>query len=174
MFLQLLGAWTVWHDLTGSARAFGKGVSLKSTWRWLKAAVFGQDITLQIDSAHHTTTAGRVRVIQRRPVSPIAPMDSRVEALEYNLAKVDEGLSAAYREIEEAADRLRQALGEESKKREEAHKQLEERLKDSIVGNYTVLAFGALWVVVGIVLSALAPEIAKTVAGQWVQVWEAM
>lgn len=94
--------------------------------------------------------------------------------MEYNLTKVDEGLSQAFAQIAQSETKLKEQMVEESRKREAAHKELEKSLQDSMVGNYATLAFGAFWVVVGVVISALAPEVAKAVAGHWVVAWKAM
>ncbi len=174
MVLQLLGAVTVWRDLTDSARKFGKGDFLKSTWEWLKGCFFGRNITLQIDSAAHFHAGGSIRMTVRSVLPPNATLEARIQALECNLAEIDKGLGEANKEIRAQTAKLKEQLGEESKKREEAHKELQKDLHDAIVGNYTKLAFGAAWVFVGIVVSAWAPEIAKIVAGQWPQVWAAV
>lgn len=174
MFLQLLGAYTVWHDLTSAAQAFGKGGFLKGTWEWLKAGLFGRTLAVHGSASGSVTFSGSARAKQRRDTPSSAPIESRVEALEFNLSRLDDELSLAFKTIEEGAAKFNQQLREESKKREEAHKELEKSLQDAIAGNYSVLAFGAFWVVIGIVVSALAPEIAKIVAGQWPQVWAAM
>lgn len=171
MILQVIGAWTVWHDLTNSARTFGKGEVLKGTWEWLKAGIFGRTITLQADASSHYLVGGRARLIQRRAITPDAPTEVRLAALEYNLQKIDDDLTSAYTEIDVSAAALKGQIGEESKKREEAHSKLEGRLKDAIVGNYGMLLFGAWWVLIGIVLSSLSPEIARIAAGQWAKVW---
>lgn len=167
MFLQLLGAVTVWLDLTDSARKFGKGGFLKSTWKWLKAGIFGRTITLHVAGSQHTITGGKARIKQRRTIDPRSPIDSRMEALEYNLNKIDEDLTGAYKEIADSASELKEQIKSETANRQEAHKGLQKDLQEAIVGNYTKLAFGAAWVVVGIVISAWAPELAKMVAGQW-------
>jgi len=62
---------------------------------------------------------------------------------------------------------LTDKIEKETTLREVAHNKLQQSLQDAIVGNYAYLVFGAFWVVVGIIISALAPEIAKTMAGQW-------
>lgn len=174
MFLQLLGAYTVWHDLTRSARAFGKGGFLKSTWEWLKKCLGARHIVSACATGSIGIIGGRARVTQRRSPPADVPIDARLEALEFNLARIDDDLSAALREIDENTSKYSTKLSEERQAREAAVRALESRLQDAIVGNFTVLAFGALWVVVGIVISTLAPEIVKVVAGQWTQVWTAM
>ena len=174
MFLQLLGAYTVWHDLTSAAQSFGKEGFLKGTWVWLKAGFFGRSEVIYGSASAKITIRGGIRAKQRRDLHSSAPIESRLEVLEFNLSRIDDELSSAFKTIEEGTAKFNQQLREESKKREEALNGLEKSLKDAITGNYSVLAFGAFWVAVGVVVSAWAPEIAKVVAGQWSQVWAAM
>lgn len=174
MLLQLLGAYTVWHDLTSAARVFGKGGFITSTWEWLKKCLGTQHIAVGCMTGSAACIGGRASCTQRRAAPADAPIEARLEALEFNLARVDDDLSAAIREIDENASMHSTKLSEERQAREAADLALENRLQDTIVGNYAVLAFGALWLVAGIVISTLAPEIVKTVAGQWPQVWKAI
>lgn len=45
MLLQLIGVFTVWFDLTSTARKFGKGGFVRRTLPWLQA-FFGRDVVL--------------------------------------------------------------------------------------------------------------------------------
>lgn len=166
MALQLLGAAIVWLDLTDSARKFGKGGFLKSTWDWIKAGIFGRAISISGSGSGGIAIGGTGRIKQRRNLGPNASLDSRLEALEFNLSRIDTELTSAFQAIEDSAAKLKDQIKEESRKRDEAHKELQKSLREAIVGNYTKLAFGAAWVVVGIIISAWAPEITKIVAGQ--------
>lgn len=175
MTLQLIGAWTVWHDLTESARKFGKTSLLANTLEWAKRLIFGHGHALGGVCAVTADCHANFRGKARKPHPPDgSPLESRIETLEYNLSRVDEELSQAFREITDTESKLKNQINEESKKREEAHKEIQKDLQEAIVGNYATLVFGAFWVAIGIVVSALAPEIAKVVAGQWVVVWRTM
>uniref|UniRef100_Q47HX4 Transmembrane protein n=1 Tax=Dechloromonas aromatica (strain RCB) TaxID=159087 RepID=Q47HX4_DECAR len=168
MVLQLIGAYTVWHDLTESARKFGKTSLLANTIEWAKRLIFGHGHALGGVCATTDNVCFGGRATSRRPQPPDgSPLESRIETLEYNLSKVDEELSQALRQITDTKTKLKEQIKEESKKREEAHKEIQKDLHEAIVGNYATLVFGAFWVAIGILVSALAPEIAKAVAGQW-------
>lgn len=174
MFLQLLGAWFVWYDLTGTAREFGKGGLIGGTWAWLKAAIGTQTISAPLVTSGAVFLGGRVRASARRTPPPESSPEVRLDALEFNLSRIDNDLSDALREIDANAAMHSEGLTAERRAREAANKALDEKLQRSIVGNYSCLLFGALWVAVGIVLSSLSPEIAKAAAGQWSQVWKAL
>jgi len=175
MTLQLIGAWTVWHDLTDSARKFGKTSLLANTIEWAKRLIFGHGHAVGGTFAVTADSCASFQGKARKPQPPDgSPWESRIETLEYNLSKVDEELSQAFRQITDTETKLKDQIKEESKKREEAHKEIQKDLHEAIVGNYATLVFGAFWVAIGIVVSALAPEIAKVVAGQWSVVWRTM
>lgn len=159
MALQLIGAYTVWHDLTASARNFGKNSLLANTLTWAKRLLFGH-VNSGVASFAITFGIGAGgRASSRKPPPPDgSPLESRIEALEYNLSKVDEELSQAFKQITESESKLKNQISEESRKRDEAHKELQNDLQDAIVGNYAVLVFGAFWVVIGILISTLAPD----------------
>jgi hypothetical protein len=63
---------------------------------------------------------------------------------------------------------------EESGKREQAVIDVMRRVESATAGNYSVLLFGAVWLGAGVVLATWAPEIAKIVAGQAMEVWKAI
>lgn len=175
MLLQLIGAYTVWRDLSESARKFGKTSLLSNTIEWLRRLIFGHAHVIGAAGSIQINGSGSARAKSRRAQPPDgSPLESRIETLEYNLSKVDEELSQAFQQISDTENRLKEQIKEESRKRDEAHKELQKDLHEAIVGNYATLVFGAAWVGVGIVVSALAPEIAKVVAGPWAPVWRTM
>lgn len=175
MSLQLIGAYTVWHDLTESARKFGKTSLLANTIAWAKRLIFGHGQAVGAICATTANVCFGGRATSRRPQPPDgSPLESRIETLEYNLSKIDEELSQAFQEITNTESKLKDRINEESRKREEAHKEIQKDLHEAIVGNYATLVFGAFWVAIGIVVSSLAPEIAKVVAGQSLAVWRTM
>lgn len=175
MILQLIGAYTVWHDLSESARKFGKTSLLVNTIKWLRRLIFCHGHAVGVAGSIQLNSCINCRATSRRPQPPVgSPLESRIETLEYNLSKVDEELSQAFKQITDTETKLKDQIKEENKKRDEAHKALQKDLHEAIVGNYAALVFGAFWVAVGVVISAWAPEIAKAVAGHWSAVWRTM
>lgn len=175
MVLQLIGAYTVWRDLSQSARRFGKASLLANTIDWAKRLIRGRGHVVSGSLTAQFNISGSGRGTIRQPTPPAgAPIEARIETLEYNLSKIDEELSSAFHQIAETETKLREQIVEESRKRDSAHKELQNDLHEAIVGNYAALVFGAFWVAIGIIISAWAPEIAKAVAGQVTNVIRAM
>lgn len=72
--------------------------------------------------------------------------------------------------IHEKASDLKSILDKEKEAREQAIRDVRRDLKEAAAGNFAVLAFGAAWLAIGVIVAAFAPEIAKIVAGQWTEV----
>ncbi len=175
MVLQGLGALIVWYDLTDAARHFGRAGFIANTEAWLRRLVSKGGVVVTVSGAAAIGAYGKCRATARRAMPPDgSPLAARVDVLEHNLGKIDDDLAQACRELDQVEARLAARIKAESSQREASHQEIRQRLHDSMVGNYAQLVFGAAWAIVGIVISALAPEIAKTIAGQWSTVRAAM
>jgi hypothetical protein len=173
MMLQLLGVVTVWLDLTGTARKFGKGGLVRRTLAWLREFAEGSKvIALGGVAAVFAGMKGRAKV--RRPIKADAPLPDRVATLETNVELLDKDLDAAYQEIGNRANELDAKIKAESEKHDQAIREVKTSLEDAAVGNFATLAFGAAWLAIGIVLATLASDIVKLAAGQWCEVWQAL
>lgn len=175
MLLQIIGALTVWWDLTESARKFGRPSFLQNTRNWLKRLVFGGAVATGTASlALQITVVGGGAKGRRDTPSGGAPLEDRIATLEHNLNQIDGDLDNAKKRMTDMEVSLQKSIQEEATLRAIAVGQLKQNLHDAVIGNYASLVFGAAWVVVGIIISALAPEIAKTAAGQWSMVFRTL
>jgi len=177
MVLQLVGIATVWLDLTDAARHFGKGGAISflvSTGKWLKAGIFGSNVTLDVHSGRMIVRGGRPRLKVRRTISPESPLPERIAALEALATQIDADLDNAFKEIEERASELKTKISTEAAAREHSINDVKRSLESTTTGNYAPLAFGAFWLAVGVVLATLAPEIALAAAGRGSEVFARM
>jgi hypothetical protein len=94
--------------------------------------------------------------------------------MQYNAAQVDLELTSLRRDAETSRREFDEAIRGEASERAANLHAVHSRLEDLAVGNVSTLLFGAGWLTVGSVISALAPEIARLVAGQWRVVWLAL
>jgi hypothetical protein len=173
MFLQLLGAWTVWRDLTGTARELGAAGILRRNWVWLKAGLGFQTVVALGANLTSTASMSGGRVTVRPTIDRSALLEQRITVLENYVEYVDRDVSAAFHEMAIKDRDLRRKMDEDAKTLHGVISSTEARLRNAMVGSYSVLLFGAFWLFVGIVLSSVAPEIAKIVAGQFKAVWDA-
>lgn len=175
MVLQLVGALTVWRDLTESARSFGRPSFFHNTMEWMKRLAFGNPVATGSACLPIVINVVGSGTTGRRSTPPAgAPIEERVAVLEYNLGQLDGDLARDSQRITTLDIHLQERIQEETTARKIGDSQLKKTLHDAVIGNYASLVFGAVWVAVGIVISALAPEIAKIVAGKWPQVWAAI
>ena len=175
MALQLVGALTVWRDLTESAGSLGRPSFRHNTMAWMKRLAFGRPVVIGSACLPIVINVVGRGTTGRRDTPPSgAPIEERVAVLEYNLGQLEGDVDRESQRITTLDIGLQERIQEETSAREIGDSQLKMTLHDTVIGNYASLVFGAVWVVFGIVISALAPEIAKIVAGQWPQVWAAI
>eukprot|EP01034_Spumella_vulgaris_P046892 gene46892-58488_t len=161
MTLQLLGALTVWVDLTATARAFDKPGIIQSTIRWLRWFVLGQPHVIQGSAGIASASSMGCRIIQRRPIDPHAPADVRLSDLEYNQRAIDEDLSGAFNKINENHNDVISKIKDHERSVSQEISDTRAKISEGLTGNYGVLTFGLFWLGVGIVFASVAPEIAK-------------
>jgi hypothetical protein len=168
--LQLIGIWTVWRDLTSTAHDFGRDSILSSLSAWLRRGWSTPARTASMAGSAIGQSTVRGRAKSRWTVDATQPLEVRVQRLEANVNLIDQSLDAAFADIDRRGDEIESKVGDERIQRETADAALETRLKHTAVGNFSVLAFGAGWLVVGTVLGGLAPEIVRLSNHDWVAV----
>jgi len=166
LMLQMLGVATVWFDLTSTARKFGKHGFVRRTLDWLRA-FFGQKVVIGAAGTAMAIAGMRGRLKQRRPINPDAAIPDRLSTLEENIDFLDKDLDSAYQEIDKRTDELDGRIKAESGKLDQAIRDVKSTLEDATVGNFATLAFGTVWLAIGMVLGTMAPEFAKLVDDEW-------
>jgi hypothetical protein len=159
--LQILGAWTVWHDIVSTAQKFGRPGILRSYHDWFRAGLAGRSTVIHAATGALTASSARATIRVRRQPSGDQLIEQRLAAVEFNLAKVDEHLDSIQQRVDQADNDIKTRVEAEAARRSAALGELQAQMKDTAVGNYGTLLFGVLWLAVGTVLSALAPELAK-------------
>jgi hypothetical protein len=171
LILQLIGAWTVWRDLTSTARQFGKPGILTSTFDWLKAGFAGRKVVLLGGVASLGMGSSSARGKVRTTIDAAAPIEDRVKNLEALARQIDDSVDEAYKEIDRRADKLGEQIKAEAIARSGEVAGLRQMLESAVTANFGHLAFGAFWLAIGAILGTLAPEITKIVAGRGSEVW---
>jgi hypothetical protein len=164
MCLQLIGAYTVWMDMTKTAKDYG----LESkTWEWLKriftpARTVNGAANIVLDGVSCTAT-GSVRTL----ANPNDPVDKRVSLLEKQMTIVRDQLDTVRHDIAIHKNELTTDIRKRAAELQQQLSTLETQLKDALVGNYAVLNLGAFWLVVGIILSSVAVELTNFFHANW-------
>lgn len=170
MFLQLLGAYTVWHDLTGTAREFGANGILVRNWRWLKRGLgIKTYVPVYAEFPIRFAVKGH-RAKTRVTADQSSPVEQRLAALEACFVHMDNDIDEAFALIETKEREHRTALEAATADLKKSLGDSEKRITNALVGNYSMLVFGAFWLFVGIVLASTAPEIARAAAGRWTDI----
>lgn len=173
VILQLIGAWTVWRDLTSTARQFGKPGILKSALDWLKVGFARKKVVLAGSVASLALAGFSARAKVRRTIDATAPLETRLGNLESLTKQIDESVDEAFIEIDRRSQKLGEEIKAEAAARTNEIAELKKALESAVTANFGHLAFGAVWLAIGAFLGTMAPEIAKFVAGRGCEVWRA-
>ena len=125
---------------------------------------------LAASASSMASALAQARATVRRAINPESSIPDRISAIEKNLAKIDEDIGAAFSEIDRREGAIQEKIRAEADERTRVVDAVKRDLKDATSGNYAVLAFGAIWLAIGIVLATGSPEISKIVAGQWTEI----
>lgn len=159
MCLQLIGAYTVWMDMTKTARDFGEPPSFRKTLRWIKR-LFRTPAPIHLTAVIKAKSGMAVASGLTATVSSLGqPIEQRVARLEGQLTGIKEELSAVRADALRQTNELTAAIEKSTAELRQEIGTIQTQLKDALVGNYAVLHFGAVWLVVGIVMSSVAVEI---------------
>ena len=104
------------------------------------------------------TVKGRAFVTNGARPNPT--LDARVEALEKNIASIQNQITALETELDEGFGTIRDEVRGEAQTREANDKKLGEKIEASATGGIHISAIGASWLFVGVALSTAAPELA--------------
>lgn len=157
MCLQLIGAYTVWIDLTGTAKGFG--TQPLNTFDWLKSffrphpPITGSG-TAMLEGVEASTGVGTVTATGSQP-----SIEERVAILEKQAIGLVDQLAVVRHELRTQKDAITDSLQKLEAELCQQIRNMQDQIKDAFIGNYKTLRVGAIWLVVGIVLSSVAVEI---------------
>lgn len=167
LILQVLGGVVAWFDLTGAAKAHGIPGAWTRTVDLLRELFAPRGATLEAEaiSVSAVVLGGCLTTVPQLGPSPT--LDQRLAALEVVAKELRRDVDSNFKDLRQAESALRGMLNVEASQRAACDTELRERLRDSVVGNHSALSSAAFWVLVGTIVSALAPEIAAL--HEWVR-----
>jgi hypothetical protein len=160
MFLQLLGAYTVWKDLSGAARDFGAAEILRRNWIWIKAG-FGKPTPIELSGSAVSNSSSNGSLSTSVAFDVLATPSQRIAQLEIHVQRLYETTTQAFELIAKNEHDFDEKIKQTRVQFDNLIRATNERLKVAVVGGYPLLLFGAVWVAVGIIMSTYAPELAK-------------
>lgn len=160
MCLQLIGAFTVWIDLTKTAKDFGvQQLKFREWLRRFKAPPPIEGTLIVMEEGDTIRITGYVPTITQSGQST----EERLMRMERDVLALNVELSTARDEVKNQKRDLSANIEHRANKLNHEIKNLQGQLEEAFIGNYTALRVGAIWLVVGIVLSSVAVEITNLI-----------
>ncbi|WP_157731124.1 hypothetical protein [Variovorax sp. HW608] len=162
MLLQLIGAWTVWADLTSTAGQFGKTGIAKRFFLWLREPFRKASTSIVAAGVSATGAAGAFAnaTIRRNPL-PGRGIEERFAAVEFNIEQLTKELTETNRSIQTLGAKQRAELADTTARLQSELGSVRASLEETATGNYPKLLFGLVWLAVGIVVATLSPELLR-------------
>lgn len=88
-------------------------------------------------------------------------VEARIDVLEKNLRRTNDRVDQAQRETDEEFRKMSSSVKDEEQMRSTADTTIREKLEATGTGGVHITATGALWLLVGVVLSTASPEISR-------------
>jgi hypothetical protein len=159
--LQLIGFGTVAWGLREARKLFRKPTFLQGLAEWFRRFPrFGPRNTITgvgAASLGLSTASGRGRV----SAGSGTPIERRVEILEQSYASLFDEVGTLTDVVKRDTDELRSASQVEAEARKAADKAIEARLDEAVVGGLHLEFVGLFFFLVGMILSAVSPEISS-------------
>ena len=161
LFLQLLGILNVVYGIERTRNFFGRPSLFRSAAAWL--AEFpslrgGTPTRIEASSAGATLVSGRLSV--RHRAGPNANLEDRVRVLESNVEGLENSRDEFQVQLDQANQRMDRELAEERQDRGLQIEALGAKLETSQTGDLGVSLVGAIWLMMGLLLSTASQEIA--------------
>ena len=161
LVLQMLGIGTVAWGISETRALFGRPSLTSKTKAWLGRFPLLRRITVVAAGAacaSALTCRARAYVTEGPGAKPT--LESRVDALERNIDLVHERISNIQKEVDEEFRKASRALKSEEQQRQLEDDAIRDKLEATGTGGVHISAIGAAWLLVGVILSTAAVEIA--------------
>jgi len=106
-------------------------------------------------------TGGRARMHGWTKVDPSAPLDVQLNALRQNVERLNERVTQVQNEVDAELHKHSEALRQEQQIRAKDNKDLQSRLEAAETGGLYISFIGLLWLLLGVLLTTVSPEIAR-------------
>jgi len=161
LVLQWLGIGTVALGVRRTRRQFGLP-SLKTLFHnWLaRFPSWPRNVVLDVQGVSIGVSAGHARLEVWSNVDPSAPLEQQVAALAKNVQRVKESLDTIRGETDTKLREHSEALRREEQARTKSDDHFRKQLEAAHTGGIYITFAGVIWLLVGVFLATVAPEIA--------------
>ena len=164
--LQVLGVWIVWVGIRGTRKQFDVPGSWAQTKAWMSSfpRIRGR-VILASGSAIVSLSGMSARAHVWSGVPEGATVEQRLEAVEKNVRRVRDDLSAHQKEADDRVRAQDEVMKRERAEREAADKEIHEKIKETETGGLKLNAAGVWWLLSGTVCSTFPVELAHMLRG---------
>lgn len=162
LVLQLLGIGTVIWGISETRALFGHPSFSAKAKSWLgRFPLLKRNIVLGAAACTMAAATGKMRGYVTQGPGQNPTLDTRVDALEKNVALIHERITGIEKEMDEGFDKATEALKNEEQIRQTEDNSIREKLEATGTGGVHISAIGASWLFVGVILSTAGIEIAE-------------
>lgn len=161
LVLQLLGIGTVIWGISETRELFGHPSFASKATQWLhRFPLLRRDVVLAVSGVSMSASFGKARAFGTHGPGENPTTEARLAALEKNINALHDRITATQKEMDQEFTKAADALKHEEQIRQEADAAIAGRLEATGTGGVHISLIGASWLVVGVILSTAAPEIA--------------
>lgn len=162
LILQLLGIGTVIWGISETRALFGHPSFAAKTKSWLgRFPLLRRNIVLAAGAGSLSAATCKARGYVTQGLGPNPTIETRIDALEKNMALIHERISSNEKELDEEVRKAAEALKNEERARQTEDNAIHEKLEATGTGGVHISAIGASWLFVGVILSTAGIEIAE-------------
>jgi hypothetical protein len=162
LLAQLVGIFTVLKDISKTQALFKLPSFIAKAKSWLKRFPLRRNnIVIAADATIIGTSACKFRGDVTQGPSPNPTIETRLDVLEKNISLIRERISDIEREIYEEFHKTKEALKNEEQARQAGDNDVRKELENAETGGAFILSIGALWLLVGVILSTASVEIVE-------------
>ena len=161
LVLQLFGISTIIWGISETRKLFGHASLASKIVAWFQRfPLRRRHLVMAVGRGDFAATMGKARAFVTHSAGPNPTLDARIEAVENNIASMQNQITAIERELDEGLGKVRDNIRSEARTRDADDKKLREKIESSATGGIHISAIGAAWLFVGVLLSTAAPELA--------------
>lgn len=157
---QAVGVAAVLLDLHSAMVAYGEPAYPLRFWRWIKDFGRGSNVTIEIQPGHSVVQGQTINV-----TTGIGSNLTELEKLRLDVTILQKQVKAQRADIDSHHVELRNAIFELRGEIKREFLGLRRELKTSTLDSAAIMFFGSIWLMVGIFLGTVAPEILCLIRG---------
>lgn len=163
LVLQILGICTVIWGIGETRALFGHPSFTSKAKAWLgRFPLLNRGVFVAASNLAVTFSVGKARAYVTSGAGQNPSVENRLDAIEKNITSIHERIDQTYKEMDDEFRKVGEVLMQEKQSRQAEDNVIRDKLEATGTGGLHISAIGAACLFVGVVLSTLAPEIAKS------------